>query len=43
MLRPPLAPIVPSPVLGAIGDADDRESAARELSQLFSDRSVHEP
>lgn len=30
-------------VLGAIWDADDRACAARELSQLFSDRSTHEP
>ena len=30
-------------VLGAIWDADDRESAARELSQLFPTRSAHEP
>ena len=29
-------------VLGAIWDADDRERAARELSQLFCNRSAHE-
>ncbi|MBK6727075.1 MAG: thiamine phosphate synthase [Xanthomonadales bacterium] len=30
-------------VLGAIWEADDREGAARELIQLFSTRSAHEP